>query len=158
MAQTTMTAVPSVAFAGLLAENSGKMIRTYLNAEGAAIPFGVAVQLDSTGVASLPDSSSDKIVGIAVHAHAYEQDGLTGDLGIPNGERFGVLRKGIIWVICEDGCVEGDPAFYRHADAGALGLGALRTDADTADATALAGCEFISTAAVGGLALLLVDL
>lgn len=159
MAQTSFSNERAVAVAGLLGDSdSGKYARTYRNAEGAGIPFGVAVQLDSTGVISLPDSSGDDIRGITVFTHAHDNQSLADDLGIPDDDACTVLRRGTIWVVCEDGCDEGDSVFYRHTASGAEQLGALRTDADGTDATQISGAEFLTTASAGGLALVSINL
>ena len=158
MPQLTYTFEMQPAFAGMKAESVEDTVRSYVN-EGAAAPFGVVfVQGSSDEAAALPSAASQFALGVAHHTHAYAHQGLAGDLGIDTQCMANVMRKGTVWVKVETAVAPGDPAFYRHTAPGVEQLGALRNDADVANADALGDSKFLTTAGAGELALLEVNL
>lgn len=157
----------ALAFKGLLGDANAINVRSMVNKEVGAgvafeIPFGHAVAFEGATFdkgALLPDALVDVIAGIVAHSHAYSNSP-GGDLGVagvkPDGV-LNVLRKGVIWAVCEDGCAPGDRLFVAIGT-GADAEGALRSTADgvnTIDSTGQG--QWLTTAAAGGLARLEVD-
>lgn len=144
--QTTAKSTMTVAFAGMLADMSARDVRSYVNVEGAEVPFGVCVAMvadastNSKGTAELPDAATDKeeLVGIVVHSHAYGVAEL-GTTGIKDASMLSVLNRGKIWVTSETTAAVGDRGHVRYAaGAGGTQLGAIRNASvvnETIDAT-----------------------
>lgn len=112
------------------------------------IPFGAAVALDlasanaSTGTQAirLPNSATDKILGLAISSHAMESLGRFGldpsqAPQYPAGMPVNVCREGRVWAKPETAVVKGDPVYVRYASGGS-GLGALANTAAVSDAVA----------------------
>lgn len=154
MAQTSYldTLVPGIA--GQLADLSFKRVITGVNAEGAAIPFGVALtKAAGDGKYDLPDAAGDKVHGIALHSHDVDQVGLTGTQGIPIDGDFNLLTEGVAYVLVEEAVVDGDQAYVRYAaGAGGSQLGAWRKSAVTSETAIVKGAIFRSSAGAGGIA------
>jgi hypothetical protein len=107
----------------------------------------------------LPSAETDKIVGITVHSHEYSK-GYTGAqldaTGVVAGAPLSVLRRGRIWVVCEDAVTRGDRLWVR-----AVGstppeyLGGLNNADDSTD---MIDCTkqgvWLTSADAGGLAVL----
>ena len=154
----------AVAFAGQLADLNDNESRSG-NLEGAInIPFGIGLKkgtLDDGYI--VPTLAGDICQGIAVHAHALDNIGLSGlspaTAGIQPGEMFTVMRRGYIWVKVEEAVVRGGPVYMRYAaGAGGTILGSFRTSADTATASLVKGATYqTSQATVGGLAQVFFD-
>ena len=69
-----------------------------------------------------------------------------------------IMRKGKVYVVCENGCVPGNRLFVRAVAAGAEIEGALRSAADSTDCIDSSNQGvWLSTAAAGALAILEVD-
>lgn len=137
-------------------------------AGASAIPFGAAVALDAprmdatdpqTLPVKLPNASTDKLLGIVRFTQLFESSGLAVAPGYPAGLTINVAKKGQFWVQPEIAVTAGDPVFARITANGPLTqLGALRNDADTANAIAMPGARFLSTASAGGFAVLELNL
>lgn len=155
MAQTDYSINQPVAFAGMLGEISFKRVSTGVNAQGAAIPFGVAVtKATGDGNYDLPNAAGDKVYGIVLHSHDVDQRDLTGTQGVPVSAPFNLLEEGVAFVAVEEAVADGDPVYARFATgAGGTQLGAFRKSADTTTAGLVKGAKFRSTAAAGGLAM-----
>lgn len=169
----------AAAYAGMIADGGQvRDIKTLMSAEASAqIPFGVAVAFKPSPTydtdATMPANSTDLVAGILVHSHDYarqfvvtQPDGTTatvGDLGttgVAPGAHLGVMRKGRIWVVVEDGCAVGDRLYVRYSSHTGVGtqLGAIRATADsgyTIDLTKVG--QFVTSCAAAGLAMLEVD-
>lgn len=153
-------------------------IFTLKNVEvSASIAFGRAVVFKTASPASnldalLPAAQADLVAGIVFHQHGYMPAFQTTDIdgnvvvngemdavGLVPGTLMGVLRKGKILVVCEDGCAVGDRLFVR-AISGAPPefLGGLNNAADASD---MIDCtkqaQWLTSATAGGLAILSVD-
>jgi hypothetical protein len=162
-AQTSYPVSMTAAIEGALADNGNVDIRPYYNGAAAEIAFGRAVKFGaSDNAAILPAAETDKIVGITVHSHRYSKGTSTsdlGDTGMRQGVTMDVLRKGRIWVKCEDGCVPGDRLWVRAVAGGAPEyLGGLNNADDSTD---MIDCtnqgQWLTTASAEGLAILEVN-
>lgn len=168
--QSTYNLAPPVAFAGMLADVGNNDVVTAKNKEStASMPFGFAVcfegSTDDKGALN-PDATTDKIMGITVHSHAYADTALglgtagagTAVKGVLPGNTTNVLRKGRAYVIAEEAVVPGDRLFIRVVATGAEVEGALRKSADASDCIdSSSQGVWLSTASAGGLAVLEVD-
>jgi hypothetical protein len=154
MAQTSYSDTLAPGFAGQLADLSFKRVSTGVNAQGAQIPFGVAVtKATGDGKYDLPNAAGDKVYGIALHSHDVDQLGLTDTNGIPIDGDFNLLEEGVAYVITEEAVVDGDPVYVRYATgAGGTQLGGFRKSAVTSETAIVKGAKFRSTAAAGGIA------
>jgi hypothetical protein len=154
MAQTDYSYLQPVAFAGMLGDLSFKRVATGVNKQGTAIPFGVAVtKAAGDGNYDLPNIAGDKVYGIVLHSHDYDQRDLTGVQGVPVDVDFNLLEEGVAYVKVEEAVADGDPVYVRFAaGAGGAQLGAFRKSADTATAGLVKGGKFRSSAAIGGIA------
>jgi hypothetical protein len=154
MPQTDYSLSQPVAFPGQLADLTFKRITTAVNKQAAAIPFGVGVtKTTGDGNYKLPAAAGDKVYGIAVHSHDYDQRNLTGAQGVDIDQDFNLLEEGVVYVKVEEAVVDGDPVFVRYASgAGGTQLGSFRKSADTATAGAVKGAIYRSSAAIGGFA------
>jgi hypothetical protein len=171
--QTSVSDMPSAAFAGLLVGTQHTIIgmrNAHASAEmvpGRGVVFKAGGTTDQD--ATLPAAETDKLAGIVVHSDVYDRtytlaDGSTaGELGTTGykvGAMVNVLRRGQIWAVCEDGCAPGDKLWVR-AVAGADpeflgGLNNADDSTDMIDATAVG--TWLTTASAGGLAVLSVNL
>lgn len=164
--QTTYLNKPTFVIEGQLADGGNPDIMSMYNSEASAeIAFGRAVKFGSTSGtdidALLPAAETDKVAGIVVHSHAYSSatGGDLGTTGVKPGGMLNVLRRGRIYVKCEDGCVPGDRLWVR-----AVGstppeyLGGLNNADDSTD---MIDCTnqgvWLSTASADSIALLEVD-
>ena len=110
-----------------------------------------------------PTTVAGVFFGVLMHTHAVEQSALTiATAGLPQNQPGNIVRRGRIWVVAEDEVTTvNDGVFYRHTSPGADPefLGRFRTDADTADATAIPEAKWLTvTTGAGQLALLEVNL
>ncbi len=159
--QTTYTDSPANGIAGQLAcrYNDAEIASCY-NAEASAeVAFGTAVKWGSATdqkAVKVPAAETDKIKGVVVHSHAYEngENGELGTTGVQSGGKLEVLRHGEIWVIAEDGCAPGDRAWVRCTAGGAGELvgGFPIADEGTETIDTTSYLEFQTYAAAGGLA------
>lgn len=159
MAQTTLTQSPAVAFPGMpvdtgIKDDVSRLVETVL-ANGIAPGLGVirGTLDDQIQEPQGVTFTADDFAGVSVRTHKTRADfSAVDNENYLDEEAMPVRRKGRIWVICEDGCTQGEPAFCRYvAGAGGSVLGAWRTDVDTASAVAVAGARFVTTASAGEL-------
>lgn len=146
MAQTSYSNM-SKGFAGQLGDSDpGARLESNLNAEGAAIPAGVAVVQSAEGQIDLLDNSADKILGIVVNSFSRDPSAtLSGIEAIPAGAVCDVLVRGAIRVHVEENVAVGDPVYARHtANGGNTILGKFRNDADTASCVLVKGARFLT--------------
>ncbi len=161
--QTTYQQDLNIGFAGQLQHaNPGDIIPKVNSEASYAIPFGVAVCYGATDDAALsPDATSDVIVGINLHRHGSIGSSTTeldANGAVNPNTVMNVLRKGKVFVVCENGCVPGNRLFIRCVVAGAEVEGALRSAADSTDCIDSSNQgTWLTTASAGGLALLEVD-
>lgn len=160
--QNTYNKKRAFAYEGMLVDGSHNDIAPMRNDEASAeIAFGVAVKFDSTSdeqsAKLLTAITGELVAGITILQHSYASSQL-GDDGVKAGESLNIMRKGRIWVICEDGCNVGDRLHIRAVAAGAEKAGALLSAADgtdTIDSTKQG--QWLTSAAAGELAVLEVN-
>lgn len=131
---------------------------TVLVAQAQRIPFGVGVVVDPRESSPatqcrLPrltgEITAGTFLGIAAADTSLPNDD---GLGYESQKSVQILRKGEIWVVTEDACVQGGQVFCRFQDPTAdYGLGSFRSDADTADAVAVPGAMFMYDSDADGL-------
>lgn len=132
-------------------------------AEVALVPGVFVTKGTSDNEVLLPDAVADvsnpKLVkGFVVRDLATEV-GADGSITYAAKATVSVMRKGRIWVTCEDAFDQSDAVYVRTiASSPNLQLGRIRTDADTSNATLLSGVKILNSGAAGALALLQVDL
>ena len=110
-----------------------------------------------------PTGTVGEFIGVLQHSHAIEQSQVTaGAAGLPVNHPGAVVRRGRIWVVAETVINDlSDGVYYRHTSPGAdpEQLGRFRNDADTADATLIAGAKWRKvTTAVGQLTIIELNL
>ena len=159
--QTTYLADVPVAYAGMLYDNGPNDVFSMINKEATAeIPFGVAVAFEGStrdaGILSI-DATTDKACGIVLHSHMYSTLDV-GTTGLKPGAVMNILRKGRVWVTAEMAVAPGDRLFIRAVVTGAEVEGALANAADSTDMIDSTNQGvWLTTAAIGGLAVLEVD-
>ncbi len=120
-------------------------------AAAGAIPFGLGVAQSATAddQAHLPISGSDTVIGISVLDQSIPID--RNDVHqYTAGSVLGIMKKGRIWVIPEDGVTIGGSVYVRHTASGnGVQFGAIRSDVDGATAAQLTQAVFGSTATAG---------
>jgi len=156
--QTTYANNLTAAIAGQIIPSTFEKTEGYLNAEAASeMAFGRAVNFErgsNDKSVLLPDALTDKIAGIVTHSDSYPKTEL-GTTGVKVACTVNVMEAGVIWAVCADGCLPGDPLFVR-----VLGgtEGELRSTADgvnTIDCTNKG--KWLTTATAGNLAKLWVN-
>lgn len=165
--QTTYTAFPPIAIAGLLeSADNGRDLTTMKNADSVSIPFGLAVAFKPSPAtdkdAYLPALSSDNVAGIVAHSNAFarvwtDQSGNSfGDLdatGLVVGVMMNVLRRGKIAVVSQTGNAVGDRLFVSTQSAGAYtGKGQLGNVTATNAIDCTTKAEWLTSATAGGFA------
>jgi hypothetical protein len=114
---TSYPIAPPRGFAGQLADLGYHYIRSAINREVVPIPFGLAMKKGTLqDEALVMAATGDKILGIGVHRQDVNVIGQTAwpsTAGIPVGDRFDILKVGIIYVLAEEAVTEFDKAFAR---------------------------------------------
>lgn len=169
--QDTYPLAPAIAFPGMLSDVGDKDTITGINTHATlAIPFGSAVARAATGskMAAEPvEAILDTILGIHIYSTDYAPSALA-DSGYTFAGLFvgavkpkntmAILRRGRIWVICENGCTRGQRLHVRAIIAGAEISGALRSATDGTDTRDCTGQgEWLTAASAGAIAELEVD-
>ena len=158
--QTTFSVAQSGAFAGMLGDIGDHYIRSCLNEEAVAIPFGVLLKqgtADNQGL--LYDTVGGlTLLGIVAHTHALSNRDLSNADGVAVDGTANVVRRGAVYVLVEDAVAAGDTVFARHTAGTGTQLGAFRSDADTATADAIPGLQFLTSTTGAGVALVDVNL
>jgi hypothetical protein len=147
---------PAIGFAGQIADEGPRYIASAVNKAASPLPFGIALKKGTNDdEAILLAATTDPLAGIAVHRHDVNTIGSSAwasDAGIPIGDRFDLLRHGVVFVKVEEAVVQGDKAFVRFlTGAGGTQPGAWRKSADTATARAVAGAYFLKSGAAGSI-------
>jgi hypothetical protein len=153
---TSYPTTPAKGFAGQIADEAPRYVASAINKVGAPIAFGIAMKKGTNDdEAVLLAATGDKLAGISVHRHDVNTIGSSAwasDKGIPDGDRFDLLRDGVVYVKVEEAVVQYDNAFVRFASgAGGTVLGSFRKSADTATARAVAGAYFLASGAAGAI-------
>lgn len=158
MAQTAYTAASAVAFAGLKGDIQNSREIHKVNAETAAIPFGVAVARGSTeNAAILPATAAAEILGVVLSTFAAENQGLSNSDGVAAAGQMTVIKEGDVWVKVEETVVAGDPVFVRFASGTGTQLGAFRKSVDSGTARKLPNAKYEIGASAAGFALVVLS-
>jgi len=132
----------------------------------AAIPFGkfVCQDLVDDDKARLPVLTTDVsnallALGITCHTQAVEQFyDSDGGAGYALNAEMSIVRRGSVWVTVEEAVTVQDSPFARFTVSGVTTLGSIRKSADSGKAVAIPTARFLRGAALGGLALLDINL
>lgn len=157
--QETYPLSPGLALPGMRADSSLGDTISMINTGADQIGFGYAVARNtgSSQSAKSVDAIANLIAGILVRTESYAPEQL-GTLGPLPKNTLNVMRKGRLWVICENGCTVGQKGlFIRGVVAGAEVKGALRSvsDGTASDNVDMSGRgEWMTAAAAGALAIL----
>lgn len=151
--QTSVSALMTRGFAGMCADTSfQKDVVSKVNAEASAeIAFGSAV-VKGTGDddVKIPALTSDVLVGIVAHSHAYEKDIEVGDTGIKPKMTVGVARHGR-WLVTVDVAVTpSSPVRVRMDNNAGKVPGQFCTAAVAGHTTLLVGAKYRTTTAGAG--------
>lgn len=88
-----------------------------------------------------------------------QESNASGELVYASEALVPVLKKGRIWVVCEDAFDESDRVYVRYATTtNGTQLGRVRTDIDATNAVLLERARFLNSGDAGALALLDLDL
>jgi hypothetical protein len=133
-----------------------------------ALPYGkLAVRVSAASfdkiVAKLPTTALEittvgSALGVVVADQARAQDPSVALATYPVNSAVPVIRKRRVWVVVEEAVVAGDDVYVRFAAGTGTELGAFRKSADTATAALLPGAKFVTDAALGGYAVLELNL
>jgi hypothetical protein len=150
MAQTTITANPTVAVAGTFATGIGTPLNTRSLEAAETITVGkfVVVTADDSTTCELPDLIAEAGAGRGLGIALSPASGAT---TYSAGETVTIGHTGEFWVVGEDtGVIAGVQGFVRGANAGTYGFGSFRSDIDTNGAAAVPNAVFTSNAASAG--------
>ena len=152
--QTQVNEYMQKGMAGGLADIGPCDIVTRINADAAAIPFGVFVTKGANqGEAVLPTVSGEVTgpvgQGVVLRSHTQPQEE-----GYAVSDPMSVIKKGRVWVPVDSAVTAESAAFVRFVAGAGEQLGVFRADADGTDAVALPGAKFVSDASAGELAVL----
>lgn len=134
--QTSVATSTDVCFPGMEPDSSQPgAVNSYLNEEASAeIPFGVMVGQGVTdGGCLLLAATSDKLIGVVMHSHAYAKDLELGDDGLKPSVTVGVKAKGRAWVLVEEDVTPASDVLVRAVATGNEVAGAFRDTADASD-------------------------
>lgn len=144
----------------LLAEADANLTgsTTTPNKTGSPIPFGRGIAVDAQGNVSLPSATGFSMSGVAVMKHKSNANA-TGEAGYQSGEAVVTLKRGRVWVVPETVIASvNEPVYLRHTDDGTNPPGQFRNDADGANADQVSARWMSTTAQVGDLAILELNL
>jgi hypothetical protein len=150
MAQTSITANPTVAVAGTFATGEGTPLNTRSLEAAETITVGkfVVVTANDSSTCELPDADTEPEGGRGLGIALRPASGAT---SYSAGETVTIGHTGEFWVVAEDtGVIAGVQAHIRHTTPGTYGLGSFRSDTDTADADALPNAVFTSDTVSAG--------
>lgn len=140
------TSGTDAAFAGMNPDSSNGDIGSYLSEEASAeIPFGVMLGQGTSERGALKlAATSDKLIGVLMHSHAYAKDTELGDTGLKPGVTLGVKYKGRAWVLVEETVTPASDVLVRCIAVGAEVAGAFRDTADASDCVDIsAWCRYV---------------
>ena len=153
MAIQTTYGVPATAFPGMLADIGSKDIRSGINEETTAMPWGIAVKVGTVATSDdyikLPTTAADIIAGFLVHDHAHDnRASAAGTDEALGADKIGnILRRGYFYAQPEVTVARGDPVYFRIATSGAkTQKGALGNVIDGVTTVRLEGARWMSAA------------
>lgn len=159
--QTSVSEAPTAAFQGMLADTGpNNDVASFVNESTSEIPFGVMVMQGTADDQCKPlAATTDKLIGIVVHSHAYDKDNELGSTGLKQYVSVGVLRKGRIWVPVEEAVTPASSVLVRAVAGGSEVAGAFRDTADSTDCIDISQfARYRSTTTGAGLALVEIDM
>ena len=160
--QTSFSVDHVIAYPGMIADQIDKTVISKVTT--VQVPFGSFVTRGAAGAVescALPVATADVTArpwGVAVKDQTHRG---TNNLDNEVNDVVAILRKGRVWVTVEGAVTAQSAAFVRFAAGGGGSiLGLFRADADTATAVSpLNGaCQFLTSTAGAGLALLEINL
>ncbi|MEE9374568.1 MAG: hypothetical protein V3V00_16045 [Saprospiraceae bacterium] len=144
----------TVAFEGMIADAAIRKTDGTKIAVTTAIPFGRGVikTIGEDLQTQLPNGTNNTVYGIAHSTQALQQSSL-GVVEYAINDSVNILRQGAIWVFAEEAIdPDTDSVYCRYvAGAGGTVIGRFRTDVDTASASAVANCVFLTKTTGAGL-------
>lgn len=154
MPQLTISNDPLPAFGGQIAYPMfPRVVMTRFVAQVGGISFGLAVVRAADQTVKLPTVTGDvtnAFEGFSVRQEYREAN----SQGYSNLEPVSVLRRGYIWVEVEGAVTEEGAVYARTAaNGGNTQLGAIRGDADSANATLIPNAKFVTSTTAAGLAI-----
>jgi hypothetical protein len=155
MAQTNYDNSPGLGFPGMLVDTGAK--DAVSRVAGADIPFGRFVMNAANKTVTLVATDLSDLAGVALHQHKTPDS--AGVAQYEAGEVVDVLKRGRVWVWCEQAVSTTDPVFIR-VTAGSAGelVGQVRKDADTDQAVLETRAAFDSNTTGAGLVSLSINL
>lgn len=144
--QTTYSVDHSALYKGQVQDANNAAIFSDVS-EGVILPGSACIEGTAAGTVITANASAT-FRGVAVR-HLDIQAQADGSLQYNDEQEVALLRRGRIGVQVAETVVAGDPVFFIHTGAGA---GNFRNDADTGNANAIVGAEFITSTAIGGVA------
>lgn len=154
MPQLTIANDPSPAFGGQIAYPMfPRVVFTRFVQQVGGIGFGLAVVRAADQTVKLPAAAGDvtnSFEGFTVRQEYREAN----PQGYSNLEPVPVMRRGYIWVEVEGAVTEEGAVYVRTAASGPnTQLGAVRGDADSANATLIPGAKFVTSTTAAGFAI-----
>ena len=154
MPQMSISADPQVAFEGQIAYPMlPRVVVTRFVQDPAGIGFGIACVRAADQTVKRGTATGDitnTFEGFAVRQEVRETNGA----GYSDKDPIPVLRRGYIWVAVEGAVTEEGPVYVRTAASGGnTTIGAVRADADSANATLVPNAKFITSTTGAGLAI-----
>ena len=161
MPQTVVNTLPNVAIAGQLADTGRDTnLASYFSQEASLqMQFGAMMMqgADDFGDNILTAGNVAKMVGVVVYSGAYQKGNELGAVADSNGKlgilptvTHNVLKRGRIWVLCEEAVTPASVVRVRCTNAG-NGAGTFRTtSAGGGLSMLLVGARYLDTAAIAG--------
>jgi hypothetical protein len=158
MPQLSIQADPAPAYEGQIAYPMlPRVVVTRFVDQAGGIAYGRACVRAANQTVKLGTVTGDvtnAFQGFAVRQEYKEQLPDGSGPGYPDKEPIAVLRRGFIWVAVEGAVTEETPVFARTAASGGnTTIGAIRGDADSANATLIPNARFITSTTAAGLAI-----
>jgi hypothetical protein len=152
--QTSYSAAPAIGYAGQIADSSVTNVISRIANE--SIVAGRFVVRQAEGKCKLPAAAADITSGLALGVAMY--DSSREPEAYASGDQVPVVRKGPVYVTVEAGVTEGGAVYVRHtADASLTTIGGFAPAAGTG-LSLLPGARFASTALIGALAVVELNL
>lgn len=132
MSQTTYSAQPDLAFAGMLdGALDGATLLSRFNEESVSIAYGLMVRQGTAENQILNLSAGDQdFLGVTRHDHTeIDSAGQAAEIDADGG-KVSIVRRGRVWVVTEETIALTDSVFFRFATGSGTVLGAFRTDRD----------------------------
>lgn len=121
------------------------------------VGFGLALAQGTNDTECRPlAATSDKVIGVSVFSHADNIN--NGVEGYAAQSAVNVLRSGSIWVKVEEAVTPESAVYVRAVATGSEVAGAFRTTADGSDTIQLTNSKFLTSAAAGELALVMINI